>query len=266
MHLLLLFLAGCLGTGTIGSQTPVADGKGIASRLYLALDLERRGMLLEAEQLLLGMIPPAKQDEIPLLTTAVALNNLAVIYSTTERYADAERCLRRSIRILILIPGEETGDLLTRAKLALASLYVDMQRMPEAHRIVSPAFVKDLAGTANRIRAEALLASLVVRRRDLVTAEKMYLHVLTELRATPGTANDKEIPEKTATVLNNLAMIALKQGRIPLARSRMDESVAAWKNIVGDESPVLAKVLSNFGVVCMKAKQYDEAARLFSRN
>jgi tetratricopeptide (TPR) repeat protein len=246
--IIVLFAVGLLSTGLVHSQEP----KEISDKLYLALELERGGDRKGAERLLLRLL----ESEQKTPTAAVVLNNLAVLYMSMERFSDAERYYRQSIAILAAGSNKERW---AQANLGLANLYLKMGRIEEARRLASPGFI----GDANQPQTQALLANLAFHKKDFATAERLYSQVFrTLLGMGNGTPGD-EIPTKVATVLNNLAMVALKQGRIADAHLRMAFSVLIWKLLTGPDSLTVAKVMNNFGAICMEAKLYRHAENFF---
>lgn len=251
-HWSVLLAIGLLGTGLARSQEP----NGISDQLRLALDLERRGDAKAAERLLLRLL--AAEETSP--TAAVVLNNLAVLYMSIERYGDAERSFHRSIEIFARGNNQHR---LAQAKLGLASLYLNTGRIAEAKRIASPEFVASQDSGENQLQTRALLANLAVHKKEFGTAEQLYSQVLDALLSGRNGTYGDEIPTKIATVLNNLAMVALKQGRIAGAHMRMGISVLVWKLLAGADSLIVAKVMHNFGVMCMEAKEYRQAEKFF---
>jgi tetratricopeptide (TPR) repeat protein len=245
----------------LSSQTP-AEAPDLASNLNLAIELEFRGEIKEAERVLLKLLREAEDSAPGSLHHAIVLNNLAVLYGTAERHGDAERYLLRSIRMMEDFRGERPPELLAKTKLQLASLYVDGGRTADALKLNLPPLIDQMQSPDGRARAQTILASLALLRKDFKTAESMFQEILAHWKV-KSTAPYRG--QEIGTVLNNMAMIALGEGRIELAKTRMEESLTVWKSIVGPDNPTLAKTMSNLASICMRAKQYESAVNWFEQ-
>jgi tetratricopeptide (TPR) repeat protein len=106
------------------------------------------------------------------------------------------------------------------------------------------------------------MAGLAMLRKELDSAEQNYLEVLAFWQEPARAAASRT---EIATVLNNLGVIALWQRQPAVAQTRLDESFAVWQSILGPESPMLAKAMTNVATVCMQLRQYDEAAKWLGR-
>ena len=224
-----------------------------------AIELEHQGKIREAEQTILNVIRDCRDESLEL---GAALNNLAVLYLATDRYADAEQQFMRSIRVLKTLRGELAEQVLARTKLHLAALYIETGRGREADKLDLRPLVHILHAPEDKTRAKSALAGLAMLRKELDAAEQMYLEVLSFWREPSRAASSQT---EIATVLNNLGVIALWQHRPEVAQTRLEQSFAAWQSILGPESPTLAKAMTNVATVCMQLRQYDDAVKWLGR-
>jgi Flp pilus assembly protein TadD len=149
-----------------------AEPAGLAEDLALAIELERRGDLREAERILLNAVRTVQAVSENSLDLAVVCNNLAVQYAVWERDEDAEKYFRRAIRILQGLPGETADQVLARTKLHLASLYIENGRVRDATKLDVPLQLAILQHPEDRVRAKTILASLAGARKQYAEAEK----------------------------------------------------------------------------------------------
>jgi tetratricopeptide (TPR) repeat protein len=227
--------------------------------LDLAIELEHRGETREAERIILNVIRNAPSGS---LESGVALNNLAVLYLATDRYADAERQFTRAMRVLKELPGELAQQVSAKTKLHLAALYIETGRAKEAAKLDPQGLVEVLRAPEDKVLAKGSVAGLAMIRKDLAAAERIYLEILSFWRDPSRSAKSQT---EIATVLNNLGVIALWQGRPEVAQERLEESFAVWKSVLGPASPVLAKAMTNVATAYVQVKEYDEAAKWFAR-
>jgi tetratricopeptide (TPR) repeat protein len=143
-----------------------------------------------------------------------------------------------------------------KTKLHLASLYIEGGRAREAARLKIPAVFNQLEGPDDQARARAMLGSLALSENDLPRAEEMFLGVLSYWQSNSTQA---KAYMEIATALNNLGIVAWRQGRNDLALSRLMESLNVWKTALGPDNVTLAKAMNNLAVVYAEAKRYGEA-------
>jgi tetratricopeptide (TPR) repeat protein len=224
--------------------------------------LENQGQVREAEAILLNIIKETEGPDSSTLELGVALNNLAVLYVSAGRYADGERAFMRSMRALKTVEGELYEQVLSRAKLHLAAMYIETGRGEDAAKLNLPRLLDILKTPEDKARAKTTLAALAMARKDLDHAESSYLEVLSFWRD-PVREADNTI--EIATILNNLGVIALWRGQTDASRRRLEESFTVWQRILGPESPILAKTMGNVGMLCMEAKDYPAALMWLGR-
>jgi tetratricopeptide (TPR) repeat protein len=254
-----LFLLNCVALAAFAWDTPAQQQP--SADLYRATELEQQGQVKEAEDLLHEVIRRAESSD-NYLELGVALNNLAVLYAGLERPADAERYFNRAIRLIETLDPSVGTQMLARTKLHLAAVLVESGRMNEAAKLNVTALLGTLQGPDDQARARGTLAAIAMAKNDLATAEQMLIGVLSFWQSRSEGVNGKA---EIATALNNLGIIAWRQGRTETAFSRLSQSLQAWRTVVGPENPTIAKAMSNLGSVCMQAKRYDDAANWFQQ-
>jgi serine/threonine-protein kinase len=254
MRVLCLLL--CLAASDIGASMPV-NSVDIPHEFTVAMELERKGDLKGAERLLLNFIDTAEKAKATGVLS-VAMNNLAVLYMAMERTADAERYFKRSLRLMESIDGESARRAHARTTLHLASLYIEMGRARDVAKLDLPAALDRLHAPEDQIRGRSILASLAMARNDFAAAEEMSLSILSFWQSNRA---KEEAQAEIATALNNLGIIALRQGRIETAISRLKESLDVWRKVLGPTNPTFAKAMSNLATVCTRARLYEEALR-----
>jgi tetratricopeptide (TPR) repeat protein len=253
MHLLALGLVFCLTTH--GFQA-TWDRSSLGRELKHAIELERHGQIIEAEQILLTEAHKTEIAAAGSFELAIVLNNLGVLYMAAERYSDAVPVLRRAIQILERLEGEAVEQLLDKTKVSLAGCYVQMGRDVETAELNLALLIETLRSPDDRARARTTLAGLATRRNDLKTAEAIYLDVLA-FWTEASEFSDAQFD--IATTLNNLAVVALLQGRTGLAQERLEQSLTLWRRIEGPASLNVMKIMANLAMVCMQAAEYEGA-------
>jgi tetratricopeptide (TPR) repeat protein len=263
MYVRELLLLTCFGAATIpGAEFTVAIRSAVADELIRATQLERSGDLREAERIVQKVIRGAEAGG-PSLELALAVNNLGTLYTATDRYADAERQFRRSIRVLEALDGDTAAQALAKGKLHLAQLYLETGRSAEVGKLDLPAVIASLRSPEDQARAKTILAGLKIVRKEFDAAEQIYLELLS-FWTDPSRAAASQT--ETGTIRNNLGVIALWQGRTDVARARLEESFEHWQQIVGPENPNMVKAMANVASVYMELKQYDEAVKWLNRS
>jgi hypothetical protein len=127
----------------------------------------------------------------------------------------------------------------------------------ETAKLNLPLLVAILHSPEDRARAVGTPAGLAPMRKDLKTAEALYLEVFAFWTAASELPSDQS---DIAVVLNNLGLLALRQGRTTLARERLEQSLTLWRRIEGPASVNMVKAMTNLALVCMRASEYERAA------
>jgi tetratricopeptide (TPR) repeat protein len=240
-----------------GAMSP-AD---VAAELTRAMDLERQGQVREAERILWTIVRREEAADSGSLELAVSLNHLGVLYAKASRHADAERHLKRSIRILETLGGE-ADQLCAKVALQLAELYLELDRVADAAKLNLPLLLETLRSPEDRAGVKAAIAAVAIMRRDLDTAERLYFEVLSFWMEPSRAAGSRR---EIATMLNNLGVVALRQGRMDVARERLERSNAAWQDL-DPASPHAINSITNLAVLCTQEKRYDDAAMWLARS
>jgi tetratricopeptide (TPR) repeat protein len=172
-----------------------------------AVELQSRGQLLEAENVLhstLDQADPSTLDGIPRVTV---LNHLGVIYHQLGRHAVSEHCLLRAIAL-----SKKTGDdLLTGHVIGnLAALYVDLDSYAKIERLDLPRWVAvwetSRPDAPELPRLLTCLGAVAMHRRRYSDAERLHKHAL-------AIAEEFGHSHESGTIHNNLGMFYLQIGR-----------------------------------------------------
>jgi tetratricopeptide (TPR) repeat protein len=261
MHLCCLILLACvIAAAGLGAEAGGLVRSELADELRRATELENQGKIKESEHTLLNFLRSVQDSES--LEQALVLNNLGILYSTTDRHPEAEALFERSVRLLEKLPGEVTEQVLLKAKLHLACVYIETNRLKKAIKADIPSLLDKMVSPDDRTRARSVLGAIAALRRDYDSAERIYLDILS-FWMEPSRAPKSQL--EIATVQNNLGVLAMWQGRLTTARERINQSLATWQALVGPDSPMLARAMANVGAVCLEAKQYREAADWLAR-
>jgi tetratricopeptide (TPR) repeat protein len=256
MRLLPLGLVLCLTTELNHGFQATRDRSGLERELKRAMELERPGKISEAERILLTEARKTEITAAGSIELAIVLEHLGALYIAAVRHSDAVPLLRRAIRILERLEGDDVLQLLVKTKVHLAACYIAMGRDAETAELNLPLLIKTLRNPRDRASGRAILAELALRRNDLQTAEAIYLEVLAFWTRPSGSSED---PSDIATTLNNLAVVARRQGRTSLARERLEQSLVLWQRIGGPANLNIMKTMANLAMVCMQAAEYEGA-------
>ena len=234
----------------------------VAAQLTRAIELEQQGQVREAERILLKLVHRLDSIAAGSLELSTALNNLAVLYSSSRRYSDAEWYFKRSVQVLQTLDADVAEEHLAKAKLHLAALYAEAGHLDNAAKLNLPILLEKLRNPEDQFRVKGTIAAIAILRKDFTTAERHYLEALS-FWSEPSRASAHEL--EIATTLNNLGVIALRQGRPTAARERFEQSRAVLQRIAGPLSPVLIKAMSNMAAAHLHMKQYEDAATWLAR-
>ena len=246
-----------------GADSPAPVRAELARELVRATQLENQGNVREAERLLIRIIRDVQSPAGSGMELAVALNNLGVLYVSMDRYADAEQQFLRALRILKANGDEASVQLAAKTTLGLASLYNQCGRNKETSKLDIPGLVGILKAPEDQARARTALASVHAYRGDLEAAERLYLEVLSFWQSPDNGAGGNAI--EIGTILNNLAVIALRQRRYDIARDRIQRSLASFQQSLGPESPIVVKNMTNVAAVYTEMQRHDEAVEWLAR-
>ena len=195
--------------------------------------------------------------------TAVALDNLGVLYSKLAFYAKAESLYKRALAIREKALGHDHLD--TAVSLDnLAILYGYQGQYAKAEALNQRAlwiYIKEL-GPSHPSTAISInnLAMLYDQQGLYAKAEPLYKRALAIGEITIG----PEHPS-TATRLNNLAVLYSNQGLYAKAESMFQRALAISEKVQGAEHPDTARNLNNLGWLYSSLGLYAKAEPLLVR-
>ena len=201
------------------------------------LEAYQQGRYGEAEKYLSAALKEAENfgPEDPRLATS--LNNLAGIYVTQGKYAEAEPLYKRSLAIL----GPEHPDVAASLN-NLAVLYDNQGRYEEAE----PLYQRALA-----VYEEALGPEHPNTSHGLNNLAALYYSQRRYKEAEPR--------------LNNLALLYYHQGHYEEAEPLYERALAILEKVLGPEHPHTAGSLTKYARLLRALGREDEAARLEAR-
>jgi len=195
---------------------------------------------------------------------AVTLNNLASLYETQGRYAEAERLYRRSLEIYEKALGPDhpsVGTLLNN----LGELYRAQGRYAETE----PLFRRSLA-----IREKVLgpdhpdIGTTLNNLALLYKAQGRYAETESLHQRSLSIAEKALGPDhpKVWAALNNLAALYEMQGRYAEAEPLFRRSLTIREKALGPDHPNVAMALNNLAALYESQGRYAEAEPLFRRS
>jgi tetratricopeptide (TPR) repeat protein len=194
---------------------------------------------------------------------ADSLNNLAYLYYSIGRYAEAEPLYVRSLAIREEQLGANHPDTATSLN-NLASLYESISRYAEAETL----YVRSLA-----IREEQLGANHPSTATSLNNLANLYRLIGRYAEAEPLYVRSLAISEEhlsvnhpeTATILSNLAGLYKLIGRYAEAEPLYVRSLAIDRIVYGEDHPEIATDLNNLASLYHSISRYAEAEPLYLR-
>jgi tetratricopeptide (TPR) repeat protein len=194
---------------------------------------------------------------------AGVLDNLAYIYRTQAKYAEAEGFYRRSLEIWERIRGAKHPDLILTLN-GLANVYRDQSKYSEAEQFYRRALAIGEASGTNRPGVAAThdgLASLYKFEGKYGEAEAHYKRALAISEALLG-ANHPDV----ATNYNNLAGLYQDEGiHLAEAEAMFKRALAIRERVFGVNHSEVADSLHNLAVVYKGQGKDAEAEGLYKR-
>ncbi|MBR8829443.1 MAG: CHAT domain-containing protein [Gomphosphaeria aponina SAG 52.96 = DSM 107014] len=194
---------------------------------------------------------------------ASSLHNLAVLYQSTGRYAEAEPLLLETKEIRKKALGDNHPDYATTLN-NLASLYYTTGRFSEAEPLLIEAkeIRKKALGDRHPDYATSLnnLASLYYLMKRYEEAEKLYEQGKEIIKNTVGTGHTAY-----ATSLNNLAYLYQSMGRYPEAEVLYLEGIEINKKTLGTNHPHYGIALNNLAYLYQSMGWYKDAEKLYQQ-
>ncbi len=224
-----------------------------ADTIQRSVELQRAGRLTEAVQLMKDLL---NRPGLSPLFNGLALNELGLALHNRNQFEESEMAYRRALLLLENLPSAPPVFLM-RARMNLASMYIESGRGREAVPLCDLVSLAALSDTADISQALSLKASLAVIAGDLDKAERIYRETLDFLRRN-GTA---EHEPQVATTLNNLGTIEFRRERWKQSEAWLAQALEAQRLAAGESHPTLMKVLTNLAFAQMKQSRWNEAGR-----
>ncbi|MBI3041197.1 MAG: CHAT domain-containing protein [Betaproteobacteria bacterium] len=195
---------------------------------------------------------------------ATTLNNLAALYQTQGRYAEAEPLYRRSLGIAEKALGPDHRDV-GQSLNNLAELYRGQGRYAEAEPLYRRSLGirekalgpdhPDVGGSLNN------LAGLYRAQGRFAEAEPLYRRSLRILEKALG----QDHPD-VGVSLNNLAELYREQGRFAEAEPLYRLSLGIREKALGPDHPSVGLSLNNLAVLYVAQGRFAEAEPLYRRS
>lgn len=248
---LLLLAAGAAGL--------TAQSDPWAAAIDRAAALHRAGDLIAAEAALQQALSLARAQGGDGLAVAVTLAHLGALHGSLDRVPQAERTCREALAaITTLTDGPDMASLRVRVIVNLATLYIDGGQYGKAERLGVEHLAARTTTQPEAARLWVIIAALHMGRERQPEAEAWFLRALPVLE----TAGD--LPA-AASVLNNLAVIALARNQHQAAAARLERAVAHWEGSGSPQELALARGLANLARVRRAAGRAHEAVPLLER-
>lgn len=239
-----------------------------------------------------------KQPEVT--ARAIAMSNLATLYRTMGRYAEAETLFRRTLETLSRTAGMDSveaetvwgnmGELFRRqGRLeeaeqavalalaigekqpggdprrphllhALATVYAEQGRHDEALMLYMQALELRAGDPVSSAITMTNLATVYTARREYQKAQPWAERAYRTLVETMGPSHPH-----TAVAANNLAQVYRLQGRYAEAEPLYREALAAWEKALGPNSIEVAQGLRNLADFFEERGKLRGAIELFQR-
>jgi tetratricopeptide (TPR) repeat protein len=202
------------------------------------------------------------EEEEPLLTAQI-LSNLGVVQIFLAQYPQAERSLKRALRL------RERWLEPTHAELAqnlneLAGVYHNQGQLTEAEPLYQQALTmqEQTLGTEDpaTMRTLSNLALLKYSQKKYAEAEMLNQRVLAVREKHPGAKH-----VDTGRSLLNLAYVYYRQQRYTEADPLFRRALAIYEEAYGPEHPQTMTALNGLGLLYNALKRYDEAEPLFQQ-
>jgi len=242
----------------------VPDGHELKKAEYLQKwgDTARAAGLYPESKTALEQCLVIREKLLPNTFLSTTFNNLALLYVSQGKYAEAEPLYKRALDIEKLL-GKDHPSFATTLN-NLAALYQSQGKYEEAEPLYQRSLGiretklgKDhphVAGTLNN------LASLYVSQGKYEEAEPLYKRALDINEKSLG----KDHPE-VATTLNNLAGLYKFQGKYTEAVPLYKRGLEIEKKALGRNHPSVATTLNNLALLYVSQGKYEETEPLYKR-
>jgi CHAT domain-containing protein/Tfp pilus assembly protein PilF len=243
-------------------EIPPSSAQGLAAQSAKIAELSSAGKYAEAIPLAQAMVAnlekgPANRD------LGGALNNLAQLYGSVGRDADAEPLCKRSLAILEKAVGLDSVEIAPELS-NLAALYERQLRYAEAEPLFKRALsIREKARGLNHPEVgQSLnnLATLYEKEDRHVESEPLFKRALAVYEKAAGPENPA-----VATLLNNLGQVYKSEGRDADAEPLIKRSLSIREKVLGRDHPDVARSLNNLADLYQREKRFGDAEPLFKR-
>jgi CHAT domain-containing protein/Tfp pilus assembly protein PilF len=249
------------------------EAENIGAKMVPWQELNRRVMKLYRQGEIAQAVPIAERARdiarqifpSPNNDLAASLNNLAELYESQGRWAEAEPYYDQALAICRELFGDRPNNALAASLNNLAGLYESQGRWAEAEPYYDQALAicRELFGDRpNNDLASSLnnLAGLYRSQGRWAEAEPYYDQALAICRELFGDRPNNNL----ASSLNNLAGLYRSQGRWAEAEPYYDEALAICRELFGDRpNNDLATSLNNLAGLHIATQRYPAALELF---
>jgi tetratricopeptide (TPR) repeat protein len=185
---------------------------------------------------------------------------LGMAHEREERLAEAEKDYQHALSIL---SRADARDDLTfvRISTALASLYMDLYRLGEAHQLLRRAVAllqkPQTRETVSFVLCLDIWAELLLREGKYTAAEEAWKSALSA--QSPATEMSR------LQVKSHLAEFHISMAEYKRAEVELREIANAWRDAGLKEDLLYARILTDLGVVRMQLRDYSGASELLER-
>lgn len=220
---------------------------GATTRNYLALELERKGKLDEAAQLLREAVDIAGRTQGEVSSDyAIVLQNLGGAFVRLGDLSAAETTERRALEARRKLSGDDHPDIAYALNL-LGWILLDKGEWPQAQPLLHEALTvrQKLLGERHPLYAGSLSswARLMQAKGDYATARELFQKAL-QILEDAGQSQSWS----SARVLDYLSLLELDQGNYPQAERHAREALQLAVKLGGNENPQVASSLANVAV------------------
>ena len=191
------------------------------------------------------------------------MNNLAVLYQSQGRYAEAEPLYQQALQLSEKVLGKEHPDTIASVN-NLAGLYQSQGRYAEAEPLYQQALqlYEKVLGKEHpdTITSVNNLAFLYKSQGRYAEAEPLYQQALQLREKVLG----KEHPS-TITSVNNLAGLYQSQGRYAEAEPLYQQALQLSEKVLGKEHPDTIASVNNLAGLYQSQGRYAEAEPLYQQ-
>ena len=208
---------------------------------------------------------------------ATLKNNLAIIYSGTQRLDESEAMYKEALeickRLAVSNPAVYEPDVATTLN-NLANLYSDIQRFDESETMYyealeiirrlaasnPSAYEPVVAGTLNN------LANLYRKNQRFVESETMCKEAL-EIYRRLAASNPSAYEPSVAMTLNNLALLYSDTQRFSAAEAMYKEALEIYRRLAASNpaayEPNVATTLNNLAILYRDTQRFDESETMY---